>query len=284
MTRRNGILAFRPFKIGRVTLAPGKPLLMGILNVTPDSFSDGNRFFSKKDAVGRALAMADEGADIIDVGGESTRPGARPVPVDEEMARVIPVIKGVRRRSGVAVSIDTMKPETARAALDAGADMVNDVSGFRDSAMVALAAEYGVPSAVMHMRGDPRGMQKSPRYKDVVAEVKGFLKGRCAALSRAGVRDVIIDPGVGFGKTVRHNLALLAGLDELAALGRPVLVGASRKSFIGKLTGAGVEDRLPGTLAAHLRAVALGAAVVRAHDVAAHRQALDVWIAASRGR
>ncbi len=269
------------FAVGGRRLSPRRPLIMGVLNVTPDSFSDGGRFSPKGAAVRRALQMVREGAGIIDIGGESSRPGALPVSEKEELRRVIPVIAALRKKSAVPISIDTVKPAVAEAALAAGADIINDISGFRNPAMAAVAARRKVPVVVMHMKGEPRTMQKDPRYKDVVAEVAGWLKAQCAMLERQGVKKIIVDPGIGFGKSVAHNMALLRGLGRIAALGYPLLVGASRKSFIGALTGAPVDDRLPGTLAAHLWAVQEGASIIRVHDVAAHRQALLVAAALS---
>ncbi|MBI5637891.1 MAG: dihydropteroate synthase [Nitrospinae bacterium] len=264
------------FSIGGKKLSPLRPLIMGALNVTPDSFSDGGKFSHKTAAVRRAFKMIEEGADIVDVGGESSRPGARPVPEKEELRRVIPVIEAVRKKSAIPISIDTTKAAVAEAALAAGATLINDIGGFRDPAMMAVAARRKAPVVVMHMRGDPRTMQKNPRYKDVVAEVCAWLARQCAALEKEGVTKIIVDPGIGFGKTAAHNVALLAGFSHIASLGYPALLGASRKSFIGAITGAAVEDRLPGTLAAHLWGGLAGASIVRVHDVAAHRQAFDI--------
>jgi dihydropteroate synthase len=269
-------MTFRPFKIGRALLKPGRPLIAGILNVTPDSFSDGGLAFTKKNAVGLALRMENEGADIIDIGGESSRPGAAPVPLGEELRRLLPVIRAIRKKSRIPISIDTSKPETARAAIEEGADAINDITGFRDPAMMETAALLGKPVIVMHMRGNPRTMQKNPRYRNVVEEVTRFLEETAKKLEKNGVKKIIIDPGIGFGKTVNHNLAILSGIGRFVKTGRPVMVGASRKSFIGKITGAETADRVGGTLSAHLLAVVQGAAVIRAHDVAVHRQALDV--------
>lgn len=268
----------KAFSIGGKRLSPRRPLIMGALNVTPDSFSDGGKFLHKTAAVKRALDMIAEGADILDVGGESSRPGALPVSEKEELRRVIPVIEAIRKKSAIPISIDTTKAAVAEAALAAGATMINDIGGFRHPAMAAVAARHKLPVVVMHMRGNPRTMQKSPRYRDVVAEVCLWLSSRCAELERQGVTKIIVDPGIGFGKTVAHNVALLAGFGHIASLGYPALLGASRKSFIGALAGAGVEDRLPGTLAAHLWGVSEGASILRVHDVAAHRQALDIFL------
>jgi dihydropteroate synthase len=252
---------------------------MGVLNVTPDSFSDGGKHLSLVAAVAQARAMRDAGALLIDVGGESTRPGAEPVSAEQELDRVRPVLQALAGE-GVLLSVDTLKPEVARGALAAGAHLVNDVSGLRDPDMVRVCAAAGAPACIMHMRGEPRTMQQAPQYGDVVAEVHAFLRGRAAAAHAAGVPSVLLDPGLGFGKTLAHNLALLRALPELTAGPLPVLVGASRKRLIGTL--AGVPDaagRDPGTLALHLHAARAGAAVVRAHAAGAHVQALRVQAA-----
>jgi dihydropteroate synthase len=247
---------------------------MGIVNVTPDSFSDGGRFLDPKLAVEHCLRLAEDGADILDIGGESTRPGAPEVPVEEEERRVLPVIEAVAARLDVPISIDTSKAEVARAALDAGAAIINDVTAGADPALLALAAERDVPVVLMHMKGTPRTMQLEPRYADVLAEIAAFLEARCAAAVAAGVAPerLIVDPGIGFGKTVGHNLEILARLHELHALGRPLLVGPSRKSFIGKTLGLDVEERLMGTAAAVTACVLAGAHIIRVHDVAEMRQ------------
>lgn len=270
-------MPFNAFKVGRVSLKPGTPLIVGVLNVTPDSFSDGGRYFNDaRKAVDRALRMEQEGADIIDVGGESSRPGSANVGPEEEMRRVIPVIRALRKRSSVPVSIDSMRPQTARAAVEAGADMINDITGFTNPEMTAAAVALQVPVVVMHMRGTPATMQKRPRYSDVVRDVSGFLSRQAEMLEKKGVGRIILDPGLGFGKNLKHNVQLIKRLDEIAGLGRPVMVGASRKSFIGAITGAPVGDRLAGTLAAHICSVLNGAALIRVHDVAEHRRTLDV--------
>jgi len=258
---------------------------MGILNITPDSFSDAGRFFDRAAALEHADRLLAEGADLLDVGGESTRPGAAPVSAAEEAARVVPVVAGVvARHPQVLVSVDTAKASVARAALDAGAVMVNDVTAGRDPEMLELVAARRAAIVLMHMRGDPRTMQSDTRYSDVVAEVHEFLAGRAAAAVAAGVApaDVLLDPGIGFGKDVEGNLRLLAALPDLAALGHPVVVGASRKSFIGALTGAPAGDRVPGSLAALTAAGALARVVVRVHDVAATVQFLTVLQASRR--
>jgi len=253
-------------------------LLMGVVNVTPDSFSDGGRYYELDVAVAHGLRLVSEGADIVDVGGESTRPGAPPVGLEEELRRVVPVVRDLAA-SGIAVSIDTRHPEVAEAAVTSGACLVNDVSGLRNPAMRAVAARHGVPAVAMHMPvDDPAVMQRHTDYVDVVDDVVAFLRDHAALARAEGVPTVIIDPGIGFGKTVAQNVELVRRLDELVALGHPVLVGASRKRFIGVLTGVEQpEDRVAGTLAVHLASIQRGARLVRAHDVAAHRQALTMW-------
>jgi dihydropteroate synthase len=252
---------------------------MGVLNCTPDSFSDGGRYLDTGAAIRHGLAMVEEGAAIVDIGGESTRPGADPVPGREELERVLPVIEGLRACApGVALSIDTSKAAVAAAALEAGADLVNDVTAGRDPAMLETVASRGAAVVLMHMRGDPRTMQVDTAYRHVVAEVHAFLRERAAAALAAGIPagSVWLDPGIGFGKDDRGNLELLAALPDLAALGHPVVVGPSRKSFIGRLTGAPTAERLPGTLAALQPALSCPRAVVRVHDVAPVRQYLTV--------
>ena len=253
--------------------------LMGIVNVTPDSFSDGGRYFEPAQAISHGVKLVEEGADIIDVGGESTRPGARPVSGREEMERVIPVIRGLRRELSAPISVDTYKADVARAALDEGADMVNDISALRfDPAMAPLVAAEKVPVVLMHMQGAPRTTQQRPHYRDVVEEVKEFLRDqiRYAVQSGVDLERIIIDPGIGFGKELEHNLALLRALPALADLGRPVLVGPSRKTFIGQILDLGPEERLEGSLAAAVAAVLGGASVIRTHDVKEARRAIRV--------
>jgi dihydropteroate synthase len=253
---------------------------MGILNVTPDSFSDGGRYLDPEAAVDQALRLEAEGADILDVGGESTRPQAVPVPEEEELRRVAPVLERLAGRLRIPISIDTMKPQVARAALDLGAAVVNDVAASRMSeAMWDLVARSGAGYVLMHMKGQPSTMQARPCYRDVLAEVNAFFGERLRSLPTRGVQldQVVLDVGIGFGKTVEHNLRLLAGLGAFRKWGRPLLVGVSRKSFIGAVAG-GVEAarRLPGSLAAACWAAQTGAQIVRVHDVAATRQALAV--------
>jgi dihydropteroate synthase len=252
--------------------------VMGVVNVTPDSFSDGGQFMSTEAAVEHGLLLADEGADIVDVGGESTRPGAEPVSAQEEIDRVLPVIQGLIRED-IPISIDTMKPDVARAAVAAGAEVVNDVNGLRAPGMMQAAAEMGATVCIMHMLGEPRTMQADPRYDDVVTDVLDWLLARTEAAISAGIsrEKIWIDPGIGFGKTVDHNLSLLKATAEFASTAFPVMVGASRKSFIGKLADESEsQNRMPGSLAAALFAASKGARIVRVHDVAATVQALTI--------
>ncbi|MCU0833446.1 MAG: dihydropteroate synthase [Chromatiaceae bacterium] len=267
-----------PLDCGGRPLDLSRPCVMGVLNLTPDSFSDGGVFFRPEDALCRALRMVEEGADIIDVGGESTRPGAEPVTADQEIARVVPLIAALAPSVSVPISIDTSKPEVMRAAVAAGAGLINDVRALRLPGALEAASEAGVPVCLMHMQGEPGTMQAAPSYHDVVAEVGAFLGERMDACVTAGIprERLVIDPGFGFGKTLAHNLALLADLPALAALGAPVLVGLSRKSMIGALTGRPTSGRLAGSLAAAVLAVERGARVVRVHDVAATVDALRV--------
>ncbi|VVB51123.1 Pterin binding enzyme [uncultured archaeon] len=251
------------------TLTFGKrTLVMGILNVTPDSFSDGGKYFSQKEAAVHAKKMVADGADIIDVGGESTRPGSAVVSAEEELKRVIPAIKSAADL-GVPISIDTSKPQVAKAALEAGATIVNDVYGLRQDGMVDVAAGFGCRVVIMHMQGTPKTMQVNPTYRDVVGDIKDFFNERIVACEKAGVKkkNIIIDPGVGFGKTLQHNIEIIRRLQEFKSLGCPVLVGVSRKRFIGDLTGLPTEERLEGTIAAVTACVLNGADVVRVHDV-----------------
>jgi len=254
---------------GREVVCGQKTLIMGILNATPDSFSDGGKFLAAEKAVARGLEMVAEGADIIDIGGESTRPGAKPVPAAEEMARTVPVIKKLREKTGALISIDTRKAEVARAAIAAGADIINDISALSDSGMAAVAAETGAGLVLMHMLGTPETMQNNPKYADVVSEVRTFLEERSALAVSRGVapEQIALDPGIGFGKTDEHNLALLNHIPALAASGRPVLIGVSRKGFIGRLTGKEISDRLAGSLAVAAFSILHGAHILRVHDV-----------------
>jgi dihydropteroate synthase len=260
---------------------PPEPFeIMGVVNVTPDSFSDGGEWFDRDEAIAHGLQLAADGAAILDVGGESTRPHALPVPADEELRRTEPVVRVLAARSGVTVSIDTTKLAVAEAALAAGARYVNDVTAFREAPdMAGLVADRNARCCLMHMLGDPRTMQDSPRYADVVDDVKAFLTDRAEFAVREGIREdrIDVDPGIGFGKTLEHNLDLLARIGEIVTLGFPVVIGVSRKSFIHKL--ADVPDpqaRVPGTIAANVIALERGARVFRVHDVAQARQALIV--------
>ena len=266
----------KPVRCGGYTLTFDRTLLMGVLNVTPDSFSDGGRFLDFDIAVEHAREMVEDGADILDIGGESTRPGSESVSEAEELGRVLPVIEKLVGEVNVPVSIDTCKPGVADECLKAGAHMLNDITGLTDRRMIEVAAEHGVPAVAMHMKGTPKNMQQNPVYGDVVAEIIEFLGGRVGAARDAGVEDVIVDPGIGFGKTTEHNLQILKRLGEFRSLGCPVLVGPSRKSFIGNVTGLPVDERLEGTLAAVAVAAMNGADIIRVHDVRECRRAAQV--------
>lgn len=252
------------------------PQVMGVLNVTPDSFSDGGRFVASDAALARARQMVDEGAAIIDVGGESTRPGASPVSEQEELRRVIPVIARIAAELPVVISVDTRKPAVMRAAVAAGAGLINDICALREEGALATAAQLAVPVCLMHMQGEPRTMQAAPFYQDVVAEIKAFLSERVAECEQAGIERerLLIDPGFGFGKSLKHNLRLLNHLDAFGSLGLPLVVGVSRKSLVGAVLDLPVAERLYGSIALAALAVWQGAAIVRAHDVAATVQAL----------
>jgi len=270
------------------TLDLSQPVVMGVLNVTPDSFSDGARFATAAAAVAHGVRLAAEGAAIIDVGGESTRPGAESVTVAEELRRVLPVIEGLRqatRDSGVVLSVDTSKPEVMRAAAGAGAGFINDVRALREPGALEAAAATGCALCLMHMQGDPGTMQLAPHYLDVVVEVRAFLSDRVAACRRAGIESarLTVDPGFGFGKNVEHNLTLLRHLPELVADGHPVLIGLSRKSTVGKLTGREAGDRVHGSVALAVIAALKGARIIRAHDVAATVDALKITAAVGTG-
>jgi len=265
------------FQCGRYHFSLAQPLVMGIVNVTPDSFSDGGQFFSAERAIEHGLKLKDEGAHILDIGGESTRPGSIPVSVQAELARVIPVLEGLRG-ADVALSVDTMKPEVMAAALAAGADMINDVHGFEAPGALQAVSDSSCGLCFMHMRGMPASMQVDPVYTDVVAAVAGYLSQRLVAAQAAGIDSarVLIDPGFGFGKTLAHNLALFKNLRHLADMA-PVLTGVSRKSFLGALTGRATGDRLLPSVIAALLAVQGGAAVVRVHDVRETVEAIRLW-------
>ena len=263
-----------------------EPVVMGVVNVTPDSFSDGGEFLDADAAVAHAARLAEEGAGIVDVGGESTRPGADPVPEDVEMQRVIPVVERTAQTLGIRVSIDTAKLAVAEAAIQAGARVVNDVTAFRAAPELAgLVASAGATCCLMHMQGEPRTMQSDPRYDEVVSDVKAFLEERLAFAVGEGVPEerVWLDPGIGFGKTLEHNLELLRRLDEIVAIGRPVVIGTSRKSFLGKITGRSEKERLAGTIATNVMAYERGAAVFRVHDVRPVADALKVAAATVAG-
>lgn len=264
------------------------PRLMGILNVTPDSFSDGGRFDAPEAALAQANAMAEAGVDMIDVGGESTRPGSLPVPIDVEISRTAPVIAAIREGLQTPISIDTRKAAVARAALQAGANLVNDVAGFTyDPALAAFCAEAGLPVCVMHAQGDPQTMQLNPTYENVTLDVYDFLAERVATLGRMGIprSRIIVDPGIGFGKTQAHNLTLLSHLSIFHGLGCPILLGASRKKFVGTISGTvDAAARMPGSVAVALGALAQGVQIIRAHDVSETRAAMTLWRAATTGR
>ncbi|MCB1925708.1 MAG: dihydropteroate synthase [Gammaproteobacteria bacterium] len=258
-----------------------RPRVMGILNVTPDSFSDGGRYLSLDAAEQQAERMLADGADLLDIGGESTRPGAAAVSVDEEIARVVPVVERLKKRFDAVVSVDTSKPDVMRAAVAAGADMINDVMALSAPGALTTVATLGVPVCLMHMQGEPRTMQQAPQYDDVVADILGYLEQRVSDCERAGIprSRLLVDPGFGFGKTLDHNLALLANLARFQKLGLPLLVGISRKSMLGAITDRAVEDRMAASVAAALIAVERGARIVRVHDVAETVDALKVWSA-----
>jgi len=266
-------------------LALDRPRIAGIVNVTPDSFSDGGKFLDTDKAIEHALALVDEGADLIDIGGESTRPGAEAVDAETEIARVVPVIEGIAKKSQVPISIDTSKPEVMRAAIGAGAGLINDVRALREDGALDAAAALGVPVVLMHMQGDPRTMQDDPQYDDVVGEIHRFLTERLFACQMAGIdkKKILVDPGFGFGKTLEHNLALLRALKRFSEIA-PVVAGLSRKGMIGTLTGHPEHaDRAAGSTAAALIAVQNGAAIVRVHDVAITRDVLAVWRGVAEG-
>jgi len=272
----------RQWSIAGRRLDLARPLVMGVVNVTPDSFSDGGRYFDRSVAIAHGQRLIDEGADLLDIGGESTRPGAAAVAESEELDRVLPLVEALR---SVPVSVDTSKPGVMRAALAAGAAIVNDVRALQEPGAVEAVRASDCGIVLMHMRGTPRTMQREPQYDDVVAEVVAFLRSRVTALTAAGIGAdrLAVDPGFGFGKTVQHNFLLLRELASLQALGRPVLAGLSRKSMLGAVTGRAVDHRLAASVAAALLAVERGARIVRVHDVAATRDALEVWAASREG-
>lgn len=257
-------------------LSNSKTKIMGVLNVTPDSFSDGGLFLNSEKAIARAKQMVKEGADSIDIGGESTRPGSDSVSVQEELQRVLPVIKGLKNKINVPLSIDTHKPEVAEECLKLGVQIVNDITGLQNEKMRSVVAKHKASVIVMHMQGKPKTMQENPTYNDVVNDIKTFFKERIAKAQEAGIQDIILDPGIGFGKTTEHNLQILKRLHEFADLGFPILVGASRKSFISKVTGVAESERLEGSLAAVVVAVMNGASMVRVHDVKETKRAVQM--------
>lgn len=265
-------------RCGRFTLDLTSPKVMGVVNVTPDSFSDGGRHADAEGAVAHAIRLIEDGADLLDIGGESTRPGSAPTPVEDELARVVPVVRALRD-AGVPLSVDTRRPEVMRAVLAEGADLINDIEGFRAPDALRAVQDSDCGLCVMHMQGDPATMQLDPRYGDVVAEVLAFLGERLGALTAAGITAdrILLDPGYGFGKAFDHNVALVRGTDALLSLGRPLLVGVSRKGMIGQLTGRPVERRDAGSIGAALALAARGARVLRVHDVAGTRDALRCW-------
>jgi dihydropteroate synthase len=273
-------------RCGKRTLDLSAPLVMGIVNVTPDSFSDGGRYLDVDAAVEHGLRLAADGAAILDVGGESTRPGSHSVPQEEELRRVLPVVQRLAGRTDAVISVDTTKPEVMRQAVAAGAGLVNDIRALREPGALEAAAASGAAVCLMHMQGEPHTMQQAPAYQDVVAEVIAFLAGRAAACRAAGIGEerICLDPGFGFGKTMEHNLRLLAHLEAFRSLGLPLLAGLSRKSMLGQLTGRGPAQRMHGSVALAVLAVAAGARIVRAHDVAATVDALKVTQAVLQAR
>lgn len=269
---------------GRFELNFERPLLMGIVNITPDSFSDGNHYLQADAAIAHAKQLIADGADILDIGAESTRPGAEPVALDEELCRLLPVIEGLRALN-VPISVDTFKPAVMRAVLAAGVDIINDIDGFRDPESIAAVAGTNCGLCVMHMQGEPRTMQQQPSYQDLHLEVKNFLSDRVQVLRSAGVapQRIMLDPGLGFGKTVEHNYTLLRDLEKIQIDSYPWLIGLSRKSMIGHVVNKAPQQRLAGSLAGMLAAVSRGAAVLRVHDVAESADALNVWLAVEQG-
>jgi len=272
------------FRCGAFAFDLSRPLVMGVLNVTPDSFSDGGRFADREQALSHARRMRDDGADIIDIGGESSRPGAESVAQGVELSRVLPLVEALAAE-GIPVGVDTRKPAVMQAAIAAGAAMINDIAALREPGAIEACAQGGVGVCLMHMQREPRTMQAAPAYADVVSEVRDFLLARARVCIDAGIarERIAIDPGFGFGKTLAHNLALLRALGTLAATDYPVVAGLSRKASLGEITGRSVDERMPASLAAALCAVARGAAIVRVHDVRATVDALKVWSAVERG-
>ena len=261
---------------GRFELNFNKTLIMGVLNITPDSFSDGGLFIDADKAVAHARQMAEDGAEIIDVGGESTKPGSEHVSEEEELKRVKPVIERLVKEINVPISIDTCKPKVAEECLELGASLVNDITGLRNKEMIKIIAKHNIPVVIMHMKGEPKNMQQNPAYKDVVKEIKEFFRDRINKARDYGIDNIIIDPGIGFGKTAGHNLQILKRLNEFKDFGCPILVGPSRKSFIGNITGLAANERLEGTLAAISIAILNGADIIRVHDVKECKRAAQI--------
>lgn len=261
-----------------------KPVIIGILNITPDSFSDGNRFFTKEKALDHAKNLIEQGADILDIGGETTKPGSDPVSIQEEIKRVLPIIEALKQMNvSIPISLDTSKPEVAKVCLEAGVDMINDVTGMKNSEIRKLAVTYDVPVVMMHMQGSPKTMQQNPIYTDVVDDIVDFFEQQIVQCKEEGITKIICDPGIGFGKTVEQNLVLLKRLREFSILNVPIMVGTSRKSFIEKTIGGAVDDRLEGTIASNVAALINGASLFRVHDVKACRRALDLTAKIMKG-
>lgn len=266
----------KAIKCGKFELRFNRTLIMGILNVTPDSFYDGRLFFNPCKAIEHAKQMVKDGADLIDIGGESSRPGSEPVSEEEELMRVSQIIKELKDEINVPISIDTYKPRVAEECINLGASIINDINGLRNEDMISVAAKYKVPVVMMHMKGNPKTMQENPVYKDAVKEIKDFLRHQIKKTKKAGIKDILIDPGIGFGKTTEHNLQILKNLSEFKELKCPILVGPSRKYFIGNITGLPVNERLEGTLAAISISIMNGANIVRVHDVKECKRAVMV--------
>ena len=252
-----------------------KSYIVGVLNITPDSFSDGGKYYNNIEvALKRAKEMINDGADIIDIGGESSKPGSEPVSIEEELRRVLPVVERLSKQAGVIISIDTYKPEVAEACIKAGVKIINDITGLSNPKMIKIAAKYKTPVIIMHMQGEPKTMQKNPHYDDVVGDIYKFFKKRIKSAKDAGIKNIILDPGIGFGKTALHNLSILKNLSKFKKLGCPILVGPSRKSFIGKITNSNIEERLPGTIAVLVISQINGASFFRVHDVLECKKAI----------
>ena len=263
-------------KCGKFNIKFNRTIIIGVLNVTPDSFSDGGLYINKEMAVNRAIEMVSEGADIIDIGGESSRPGSKSISISEELERVLAVIEILSKKINVPISIDTYKPEVAEECLKLSACIINDITGLRNKKMIHVAKKYNAPVIIMHMQGYPKTMQKAPKYKNIIMEINEFFKGQISLAEKNGVKDIIIDPGIGFGKTTEHNLEILRNLREFKKQGKPILIGTSRKSFLGNITGMTVNERLGATLASVIISVMNGANIVRVHDVKECKRALSV--------